>query len=400
VFALARRFAGAGAAAVAAAAFGTHPALFTALYSVSGIGELLAAAFGVATLLLAMRSDGRAWLALPLFALSLMSKESTLLWPLALLLPLWPGGARPRRDVAVGLLAVAGAYAAAFAMRDVFGARAAVDPNAAYALRFDRGVLDNLLSYLGWAVTIALPFVRSFTDAVDRSVFAAGVALALAWLAGLAWPALRRRGWLAGGALFALALVPVLPLAHHTYHYYLYAPLAGGAVAVAAACDAVAQRLARGMRTPLLAAAGLLLAINGAALVHRIETYPFVDPELRSDPTVDRARIAANAIGDLRAAALAPGTSLRLWSPASIARVRESGGDPSHESYWEINVRSALYDGLAVRVCLPALRSVRFVRAFSAADPRVRWGVYLPNGHLRVGTTAEIAAALAASEGR
>jgi len=400
VYAWCRRFTVPGAAAVAAVCFGVHPALFTALYSVSGIGEILAAAFGLGALLLATRRDARAWLALPFYALSLMSKESAVLWPLALLLPLWPREGRPSRGVALALLAVGAAYAVAFAVRDVFGTRAGVDAAAAYALRFDRTLVDNLLSYLGWAVTIALPLVRSFTDRVDPPVFAAGAALAVAWLAGLAWRDLRERGWLAGGVLFGLALAPVLPLAHHTYHYYLYAPLAGGAATVAAACAAAPRAIAGAARSAVLAALALLLTVNGMALVHRIETYPFLDPELRSDPTVDRARIAANVIGDVRAAAPATGSTLVFWSPASLGRQRDSGGDTSRESYWETNVRAALYDGLGVRVCVPAVRDVRFVRAFSAADPRALWAVYLPNGHLRVGTTAEIATALAASQGR
>ena len=62
------------------------------------------------------------------------------------------------------------------------------------------------------------------------------------------------------------------------------------------------------------------LTFNGARLVDKIETYPFVDPELRADATVDRARIAANAVADFRSARFAPGTQLWFWSPASSAR--------------------------------------------------------------------------------
>jgi len=398
---LCRRFTAPGAAAIGAVFFGVHPALFTALYSVSGIGEILAAAFGLGALLLATAADARAWLALPVFAASLMSKESTLLWPLALLVPVWPRNARPRREIALALLGLATAYAIAFAARDVFGARAGVDAAAPYALGSGGTVAGNALTYLGWTVHIALPLVRSFTDAVDPGVFAAGGALAVAWLAGLAWPALRARGWLAGGVLFALALVPVLPLAHHTYHYYLYAPLASGAITVAALCDSLTRRPGARARVILLAACGLALALNGGALVHRIETYPFLDPELRADATVDRARIAANAIGDLRAASLPQGTELVFWSPASIGRERGAGADPARESYWETNVRTALSDGLAVRVCVPQVAGVRFVRAFAPAPgDRVRWAVYLPNGHVRVATQAELAAALAARGAR
>src|SRR5204863_6616830 len=87
VYRLCRRFVPGPAAAVGAVFFGTHPALFTGLYSISGIGEILAAGFGLGSLLVAGQAGRRAWLALPLFAASLLSKESTLLLPLVALAP-------------------------------------------------------------------------------------------------------------------------------------------------------------------------------------------------------------------------------------------------------------------------------------------------------------------------
>jgi hypothetical protein len=403
-----RRFSAPPAAALGAVFFGTHPALYTALYSVSGIGEILAAGCGLGALLLATRADRAAWLALPLFAASLLSKESTLLLPLVALLP----ALRTRRDatpagrpaVAWAMVALSLAYLGAFLVRDVFGVRTRLDAAAPYALRFDRTLVDNLLTYLGWSVRIALPSVRSFSDAVDPGVFADGAVFAAVVLGGLALRDLRARGWGVGAALFAATLLPLLPLVHHTYHYYLYAPLAGAAVLVAALASAAMARLARiaGRALPvaLLATAALALAVNGALLVHRIETYPFVDPELRSDPTVDRARIAANAIADLRAAGVPRGTRLWFWSPVSLARQREAGGNPAVESYWESNVRGALYDGLAARVFLPQVDSTRFVRRFEPAADPVRYAVYLPNGHLRVGAPAQLDSLMRAAAAR
>ena len=102
-----------------------------------------------------------------------------------------------------------------------------------------------------------------------------------------------------------------------------------------------------------------LLVINGAALVHKIESYPFTLPGLLSDTTVDRERIARSARDDLRRANLPPGASLRFWSPTSI-RIElgaHPDSDPLHrETYWERNVRTALSDGLGVRVLFPAVR--------------------------------------------
>jgi hypothetical protein len=231
-------------------------------------------------------------------------------------------------------------------------------------------------------------------------------------------------------------LIPVLPLPNHTYHYYLYAPLIGAAVCVAAFWESARAALAakpparvakpapsqaarwrdrsksrtakppaRGGAAkgwPALAVvssiAGVALLVNGAMLVRKIENYPFlgyqkgtgrfVDRELRADPTVDRARIARNVIEDLRAATLPSGISLWLWSPVSRARQLASGADTTHEGYWETNVRSALYDGLAIRMFMPEVRSVRFVRWPLSAGDSVRYAVYRPDGHLRVATPA------------
>ena len=61
--------------------FAAHPAAFTAVYWVSATGDILALAFALAALLAARRADARRWWAVPLFALSLLSKESTLLLP-------------------------------------------------------------------------------------------------------------------------------------------------------------------------------------------------------------------------------------------------------------------------------------------------------------------------------
>src|SRR5262249_49841233 len=308
VFKLCRRFVPPVPAAVGATVFGAHPALFTALYSVSGIGELLATAFGLASVLLAMERGRRAWWSLPLYAASLMSKESTLL----LAVVAWLLARRAARAdeprggvplVPLSMLGIAIVYALAFVGRDVFGVRQELAATAPYAVRFDRTLLDNLFTYLGWTARIALPLVTTTVDAVEPAVFGYGVALGVAWVAGLAIRGIRSRGWLEAGVWFGATLAPVLPLAHHTYHYYLDAPLVGAGlgVAVLAGWAATALEAAGGVTLSrgVLAACAIAIGVNSALLVHKIETYPFVDPELRSDPTVDRARIAANAVSDL-----------------------------------------------------------------------------------------------------
>jgi hypothetical protein len=131
-------------------------------------------------------------------------------------------------------------------------------------------------------------------------------------------------------------------------------------------------------------AVGALLVWNAALLVRKIESHPFVHPALRSDPTVDRARIAGNVHQGLSAAGLPPGSRLLFWSPASIEMDRAAGRDTTRESYWERNVRDALMDGLAVRVLFPEVREVSFVRAFRPADNSDLYALYRLDGEVRV----------------
>src|SRR6185295_19160310 len=142
-------------------------------------------------------------------------------------------------------------------------------------------------------------------------------ALAVIWLAGLLSPTLRSRGWGTAGFAYLLFQVPVLPLRNHTYHYYLYAPLAGAAWGVAALFDGwVVTRL--GWRAGMTAAAAVavVLTLNGALLVAKIERAPYVVPDMRSAPTVDRAVIARNVYEGLRTAVLPDRARLEFWSPA------------------------------------------------------------------------------------
>jgi len=399
---LSRRF-GTAAAWVGATFFATHPALFTAVYSISGIGEILALLFGLAALLVAEGNESRRSLTVPFFALSLLCKESMVLLPFAVWL-LSPGARRGASMVAA-LMVVSLLYLGVFLAGDVFGLRTALPADAAYSIGFGAHWLWNLLSYLGWTVNIAIFTVRGFTDAIDPRVYPWGIAALALWIAGAFSRTLRARGWIRGGMLYLLFLLPVLALKNHTYHYYLYAPLIGAsyclaALFTAAVSGATGRRVLGAIPSALLALVlAAVLTVNGGSLVKKIETYPFTIPELRADPTVDRARIASNVRDGLADANLPPGTRLRFFSPVSmaIAGAQDSlRGQEGSESYWEHNVRSALMDGLAVRVLFPNVESVEFVRAFSRDDPGARWAVYRPDGDLRVATTRELDSLLTA----
>jgi hypothetical protein len=86
-------------------------------------------------------------------------------------------------------------------------------------------------------------------------------------------------------------------------------------------------------------------------------------------------------------------------NPAPRTALSDAGGvEPIKESYPERNVRSALLDGLALRVAVPALDSAVFVREFSAADTSAWWAVYRWDGHLRAARTNDLARVIAAAK--
>lgn len=450
LYLLLRRATAGPPALIGALFFASHPALFTAVYWISTTGDVLAVLIALTALATALRCDPARWLALPLYAAALLCKESVLALPVALAAcqvwrrraprpapttvptasaPIAPGP-RALLDATLDPLAIAMAalgtlYILYFiATQDLAPALGA----APYAAGPGGHVAANALSYLGWTANVFLPTVRGFTDAVDPRVFGWAVALIALWGAGCVARSLRDRGWIEAGVIYVAMLLPVLPLRNHTYHYYLYAALPAAAWALAALSDwalapllevpAAAARaaappaaasprrrrdaaatvpVARPARAAvawgIAAMAGGLLALNGALLVRKIESAPLLLPQLRAEPLVDRARIARNVIGGLRARPPAAGTTLLLWSPEAMALVARARGDSvalAEETYWERNVRTALYDGLAIRLFFPAVREVRFVRAPVPAGDSALFALYDVDGKLRLFSPAAL----------
>jgi hypothetical protein len=392
---LARRL-GAPAALAGAAFVASHPSAYTAVYWASANGDLLATLFALITLACAFTPRVR-WLAVPCFALALLAKESVILLPIAwAAIVLWGPGARASvRELGRDRVWWACMALAAVALiASKLGPHPAGLGGEAYAISL--GALQgNVLSYDGWVVNRWLASVKAFTDGVDPTVFAWGVALNVAWIAGVFVPALRTAGWIAAGIAWSAMLAPVLPLANHTYHYYLYAGLPAAGLMVAALAAAAISRLPRAAGWAIAAAFAVFCAVDGQALVAKIEQAPFVVEGLRSDAIVDRARIATNAIDDLRAAHLPARTRLEMWSPQSQAMSASDGVAAGKESYYESNVRSALLEGLALRVMVPGVDSVAFVHAFDAGDSLAWWAVYRYDGHLRAFPAAELTRTLA-----
>ena len=224
LYALLRRRLSTPAALAGAGYFATHPSHYAAVYWVSAVGAPLALLAALAALAAALRPDRARWLALPLFAAALLARESVLLLPLGLWALLdWESrhragrGARAWRDpLVLALAALALALAVYLAAADVMGTRSGP---GAYRLDLGFALVTNLASYLGWSANFLLPTVLRFQDAADPLVYGWGAGLLALWLAGLASPGLRRRGWLVAGALYlallaarAPARAPHLPL--------------------------------------------------------------------------------------------------------------------------------------------------------------------------------------------
>ncbi len=399
LFALLARRVDAIAAFAGAALVVTHPAAFTALHWVSAIGDPLALALALLALLLAERPGRIRWCAVPVFAAALLAKESILPLPLVAIVVRHFGPPRGARAAGraplvlpheLALLALAAAYGAGFVAADVVGVRTGVGRESAYALGLGMDALRHLAMLLGWTANFVVFTYPVRFDNVDPRVYPWAIGFAVLLAAGCASRPLRARGWLGALALYLLFLLPVLPLRHHVYRYFLVAPLAGIGWALAAALDALPLgRRALGIGVALLAVA---LAANGALVVRWAERAPSSFPYLLADPTADRERIARNLLAALQQARLRPGTPLVFLAP----RLRPDSATASPArlagltAYFEDNLRSAIADSLAVRLFVPAAGPLTFVRQVGPAPPQARWVLYAPDGTCWLGTRAEL----------
>ncbi len=459
---LVQRFA-ALAALLGAFVFAVHPALFSSVYWISAQGDIWSILFAMCAWRLTRTKRALRWFSLPLFAMSLMSKESTLLLPALLASgrpansdhshPAVPdsvsgshdpkGGARVsvrrvRRIWAIihhglddRLFVCLVLMAAGFSPYLYHVWAHAGDPSTPpmhatpYAFDLGLGAVQNLLTYVGWSVHLPLSSAHGVVDAPEPPLYPVAVVSILAWGTGLLSARLRERGWIFGGMIYCLFLLPVLLLGNHTYRYYLYGPLLGAAVCVSALADAaieprasrrsvrqnrsVASRKSQYIRATRARPPGVviwtsalilivLLVRSSESVVRYIENRPLrIAPELRGEPIVDRAVIARNAIESLRQAGPQPGTTLLFMSRERLARLARVGHHvpgatppPNREAYLERNLRAALANGLAVRVFFPEVDSVGFsLRPISGSSSH-RYPVYSPNGSLQVFTAAKV----------
>ena len=389
---------------VAAILFVVHPALYFPVYAVSSIGEILSCFFILLAslfLLRARRPEGLAasLVVCILFAASLLSKETTILFPVLAVLIFVVKRTQVKRAVPVvaALVAVAVIYGALFYSADVFGIREtlshalgtkeAPSQGGAYATSLGPELVTSLQTYFKWGFNIFEPWRGVQFNVLDKRALAwlvVGVALFLLLVAHRGSARVKSAycvSW------FLLMLLPVIPLTNHPYHYYLYVPLAGF-------CPALGVVLARWFKRSqgeALASACIIvfLVANSALLMSRIEKATVSDSPRRKDPTFDRPIVAENLISDLRRLELPEGSKLVLLSP--LREIRE-GKITEHPylawggSYWDTNLRSAVAEGLGIRLFFPQVDTVAFANDLTEElNDFVAVG-YTWDGHLRFDT--------------
>lgn len=177
LFALLARLLERPAALVGSMFFAVHPALFTAVYWQSARSDVLAVTFALATLLLVLGVGPARWLALATFALSILSKESTILLPVVAALLVWRRRdattvSTPWRDpVTLTLFAEGALYFFYLVRSGGVGNSVGFDHRSAYGFDFTAALVGNLLTYVGWTVDLGMsaPGLRFMDRRTPRS---------------------------------------------------------------------------------------------------------------------------------------------------------------------------------------------------------------------------------------
>ena len=234
-----------------------------------------------------------------------------------------------------------------------------------------------------WCVALADP-IRDAVAAPDGTLWSVGLIVAIAIAAG-AWAMRgeRPRVYQTGIAWLIAFLVPALPLAHHTYLYYLYLPWVGGAIALAAIGSWLLAPLPRRALATVALAAFVLLEWRNADLRERT-TFD----ALPVDRTMREAMLLGNAIPALRAAGLPAGTRVGFVNPAPRPGIDVTTGAPTRVedrparvSYYPLE--AAMLEGKTLRLFLPGLVYAGFSDTIPPSWSDVECFLFEQRGYLR-----------------
>ena len=369
VYALGRAVAGGRTpAAVAAILFGCSSIAFTPLHWTSGVAELLAAVFLIGATLLHLRARTRGqrwrWVAAGVALLAMLSKETAAAWVLVVAVIEWQAN---DRRLALRPLVPALAATAVFGIFLAWSGRfASPERSGAYAWTLDpSAVLLNLLTYARWSVEVWNP-IRDAIAGADPLAWRVAVPAIMAAGAVHSWLRPAERATFGWGLAWWLAFVlPVLPLVHHAYLYYLYIPAIGGSLALAAATKSWLER------QPGLTARAAGLAALGAVVVMEMLNVRARETATRDSLPVDRtlrdALLLDHSIPALRAAGLPAGTQVLFVSPRLRPRFDLVTGAPtrpedaaSRTSY--LPLEAAMRGGETLRLFVPQVVYAGFAR--------------------------------------
>lgn len=314
------------AALLGGALLGLHPTMATAVPVIARRYDALSAALLFASLILLVKR--KTWPSLVLFGGSLLAKESAFaaipLLPLVLFAAWFTpqSSARPRlpaylRGVAPFVVLGMVLFAIRFAVLRTLGGHAEVDIFSANFEEY-RVMLNRYILFVFW------PFHQFYPERTLGWVILVVTLVAVLGLA-LRFAAIRTRvlvgiglAWVIGfGAFFIL-------LRHIAGPWYMYYPLLGMALAVAAAAEGVWFTLRRRVRREMLAS-GALAALGGVYTLASLLTSPLVRPyaEWHAAGTVMREYLAG-----IRACTdgIPNGVSVTLWNSPALF---DDGSDES-----------------------------------------------------------------------
>ena len=379
---LAKRWGASSVAAfVGAGLFAASRLHFPALFAATSIGELLALTLTLAALLLE-GTGRRAWLALGVFALALSAKESVLLVPCVALFVAPSGGpaAGTLRERARGLAPLVAGGAALGALLLAIGLGSGRLTGQAYTVSLGANLVENVARLFGWTIDLGDPIPdlhATTTGAAHWLLPTVAVVLTVLVFRTRAAPLLR-----AGVAWWWLAVLPVLPLPGRTYLFYLYVPLAGVALALAALVDrALAALAARARAKPssgrgrwIMASLVLLLYAAWSDVLQSVRTdLRMTSTDWPLDPVLRKSELARRAIDDTRAALAGRRASVAILIPASISHAVNlgSGQVAPDTPIRRYELEQVLDSGRSVQALVPEADSVTFVHDYEPG--RVGW---------------------------
>ena len=402
----------AAAACFASTMFGAFHLFYAVLPSAVNINDIMAlTSVFLALLALEVATPARIAMGLVCFAAALLSKEAVVFVPWAAVLIPRPGERLLGAVRRLLPLLLAGALFAGLYL--AFRERGLGTGGEAYAVGFGPNLFHNLMTYSLWSVDL----VRQAAEgSFDPGAWRVGI-WPLTALAATALLAPERRGLIAFGcAWWLLGLAPVLPLLQHSYGHYLYAPMAGLALASAAALETLpiaigrlAQRRAakdsapaptgppgigahepRGGRraaTAAFVALALAFAARSESLIRTRASERLGTSELARDPFTRKMEVAQRAVASVKGSIDRAHDSVVVFVPEGFGRtISATTGeptDPPAPGVPQYDVIEAVLDGgRALALFEPRIDSVVFVSRWTKAYQNFTLFIEGPGGQM------------------